>query len=310
MSELREEKDPIEVIKKCNANTTKELEALELNNFAMEEAMMALELEEYNDLSDEEKEMIDYVNAVPSFSRSEYDNFMDQIEQRKEAYILENTIVERSGVEQAKYLNDEYAAIVKEITKSDVGRDYLINESKQKLLDLFDTSMDDKYISSNKVVNLKGTRETFGEKRKKLIENLIPYCAIVDLLTSEPPKTIVKAKEKENPHKYKWLQDILKYPEVYQKIITYLELKGIIHESSHKYIDGVTNKTIMPGILKILHDNALLNEKLTIELAESVLLNTFLFDLKQNTFTRRGEIEKVHEDAINKLLTQFKFNNK
>lgn len=310
MSELKEEKDPIEVIKKCNANTTEELEAMELSNFAMEEAMMALELEEYNDLSDEEKEMIDYVNAVPSFSRSEYDNFMDQIEQRKEAYILENTIVERSVAEQAKYLNDEYAAIVKEITKSDVGRDYLINESKQKLLDLFDTSMDDKYISSNKVVNLKGTRETFGEKRKKLIENLIPYFAIVELLTSEPSKTIVKAKEKENPHKYKWLQDILKYPEVYQKIITYLELKGIIHESSHKYIDGVTNKTIMPGILKILHDNALLNEKLTIELAESVLLNTFLFELKSDTYRRRGEIEKSHDDAINKLLSQFKFNNK
>lgn len=310
MSELREEKDPIKVVKESNVNTTRELEELELNNFAMEEAMMAIELEEYNNLSDEEKALIDYVNAIPTFSRTEYDNFIDQIEQRKEGYTLDNLANERAENERKKYLNDEFAKIVQEITKSDVGRDYLINESKQKLLDLFDTSKDDSYITSNKVVNLTGQRETFGEKRKRLIDSLIPYFAIIELRSNNLIKEGSMVKEKDNPHKEKWLQDILKYPELYQPIIDYLKLKGIIHERSNKYIDGVTNKTIMPGILKLLDDNAWLNEKLTIELAEAVLLNTFLFELKPDTYRRRGLIEKSHDDAINKLLSQFKFNNR
>jgi hypothetical protein len=304
MSELREEKDPIEVIKKCNANTTEELEAMELNNFAMEEAMMALELEEYNNLSDEEKELIDYINAVPSFSRSEYDNFIDQIEQRKEGYILDNLAIERSENERTKYLNDEFTKIVQEITKSDVGRDYLINESKQKLLDLFDTSKDDKYISSNKVVNLTGQRETFGKKRKKLIDNLIPYFAIIELrsnkLLIEEPKII----EKDNPHKGKRLQDILKYPELYKLIIDYLELNEIISKPRHIFI-GRRNKTLMPGLLQILEDQALLNEKISLSLAESVLVNTFNFDLKRDTFGKRYMADIHHINAIKKLLSQY-----
>jgi hypothetical protein len=62
-------------------------------------------------------------------------------------------------------------------------------------------------------------------------------------------------------------------------------------------------------LLEILYNNVLLNEKLTIELAKSVLLNTFHFELKQDTFRRRKEIEKSHDDAIVKLLTEFKFKN-
>ena len=284
----------------------------------------------YDALNNEEKDRWDHIKQLlekrDNDRIAKFNGIQLQESERVNAYFKASLM---SISEFEEYLIKMIRELDLKITKYSFGRELLENFSNEKFLLLFNDG--DRYSPLNLSI-----REYYEEKdereiKDKLINLFAREKALLHILKNLPEcpsdqSESTKEKKgkpgrkkievtddfsiKDNPHKEKWLQDILKYSEIYQPIVTYLKLKGIIHDRSNKYVDGVTNKTIMPGILKVLHDNNLLNEKLTIELAESVLLNTFLFELKPDTYRRRGEIEKSHEDGINKLLSQFKFNNK
>jgi excisionase family DNA binding protein len=188
MSNLKEDIDPIDFIRSFPSTTSEELEALELENNCIEEADRELIKGIYIMASEDEKQMIDYANSKAEFSRSAFDKFRDQVLQRKEKYRTDIKVLSYNEPEKTNYLQSEFESVVKEISRCDVGRDYLLNESPQRFIDLFDTSNDSKYISADSVINLSEPRENYGIKRKRLINNLIPYQALNELL-SEIPNT-------------------------------------------------------------------------------------------------------------------------
>lgn len=318
-----------DALKNAMKSITDESGQDELLQYEMQNEMDARQ-KVFDALNNEEKDRWDHINQLldkrDNDRIAKFNAIQLQESERINAY-FKASLMTISEFEE--YLVKKIRELDLKMSKYSFGRELLDNFSHEKFLLLFVEG------NSYRPLNL-AIKEYYEEKNEreikdKLIKLFAREKALLHILKNLPEcssdqSESTKEKKgkpgrkkievtddcslKDNPHKEKWLQDIMKYSELYQPIITYLKLKGIIHERSNKYINGVTNKTIMPGILKILDDNNLLNEKLTIELAESVLLNTFLFELKPDTYRRRGEIEKSHDDAINKLLSQFKFNNK
>lgn len=179
MSNLSENIDPFEFVKKSTLIPQEELEALEAAE-AESELMAHEKANEYD------KVLIGYANSRSGFSRSEFDTFRDKVSKLVEKYKTDIKVLRYSYPETSDYLHSEFKSAIKEISKCDVGRDYLLNESPQKFIDLFDTLNDTKYISADSVINLGEPIENYGIKRKRLIDNLIPYSALNELLSEIP----------------------------------------------------------------------------------------------------------------------------